>query len=184
MPSQKPVEHAHDSYLNLSDSKTFQWFYERNHLAIFRFIYGLRGRSIEDVEDLTTTVFLQAWKSRRRFRGNQDAALGWLLKIARNLVIDRYRRNKRNGIMLDIEKQIIPSRDRLPEDQVSINERIKILEGLLVKLPQQHKEMIVLRYILGWRVKDVAAQLEMSENHVSVTIRRILKRMHDGWPEI
>ncbi len=184
MSSKNPFQHTQDSQLNLSDSETFQWLFERHHLSVFRFIYGLQSGSIEDVEDLTTTTFLRAWKSRRRFRGNQAAALGWLLKIARNLVIDKYRRDKRHGILLDIDKQIVPTNQGLPEEQLFDNEKIQILEGLLAKLPDDHKEMIVLRYILDWRVKDIAFHLEMSENNVSVTLRRILKRIQDDWPEI
>jgi RNA polymerase sigma factor (sigma-70 family) len=58
------------------------------------------------------------------------------------------------------------------------------LEESLAKLSDTHKEMIVLRYILGWRVKEIADHLEMKENNVSVTIRRILKRLQEAWSEI
>ena len=105
-----------------------------------------------------------------------------LLKIARNLVIDTHRHNRRRGVQVDIEKQPIPSNERLPEEQVSLEERIQILKGILAKLPDEQKEIITLRYILGWRVKDIALHLEMSDNHVSVSIRRILKRLHNAWP--
>jgi RNA polymerase sigma factor (sigma-70 family) len=53
---------------------------------------------------------------------------------------------------------------------------------MLNKLPIQHKEILVLRYILGWRVKDIAAHLQMSENNVSATIRRKLKKLQNEWP--
>jgi RNA polymerase sigma-70 factor (ECF subfamily) len=157
--------------------------YQSHHLVVFRFIYGLNGGPIEDVEDLTTITFLRAWKSRRRFRGSQDAALGWLLRIARNLVIDTHRREKRRGMLVDIEKQPLSTDDPLPEERLSHDERIQVLQKSLAKLPEHHREMIVLRYLLGWRVKDIATHLEMSDNTVSATIRRILKRLQESWPE-
>jgi RNA polymerase sigma-70 factor (ECF subfamily) len=167
----------------LKEADAFQIVYENSHLIVFRYIYGLHGGPIEDVEDLTTATFLRAWKSRRRFRGNQDAALGWLLKIARNLVIDDYRRKKRRGIFLDIEKQIIPDPDITPEEKVAQNEQILTLWTILQRLPNQPREMVVLRYILGWRVKDIAKHLDMNENTVSVNIRRILNQLQTEWPK-
>ena len=169
--------------IELKEADAFQLVYRNSHLTVFRYIYGLHGGPIEDIEDLTTLTFLRAWKSRRRFRGSQDAALGWLLKIARNLVIDDYRRNKRSGKLLDIEKQIIPDPSITPEEIVSQHEQTLALWALLQRLPNQPREMIVLRYILGWRVKDIAEHLDMKENTVSVSIRRILKQLQTEWPE-
>ena len=43
--------------------------------------------------------------------------------------------------------------------------------------------MVVLRYLLGWRVKEIAHYLDIPENTVSVTVRRSLARLRAGWPE-
>jgi RNA polymerase sigma-70 factor (ECF subfamily) len=183
MSSQKPVHSVHPHHPALLNAEAFQRLYESHHLAVFRFIYGLHSGPIEDVEDLTTTTFLRAWKYRCNFQGDQNTALGWLLKIARNLVIDMHRQNRRRGPQLDIDNQAIPSSERLPEDQVSHGENIQMLQRLLARLPDHHREILVLRYFLDWRVKEIAGYLEMSENTVSVTIRRLLKRLQDAWPE-
>jgi DNA-directed RNA polymerase specialized sigma24 family protein len=37
--------------------------------------------------------------------------------------------------------------------------------------------MLVLRYFLSWRVKQIAAQMGMTENTVSVNLRRIVQRL-------
>ena len=78
----------------LQSVEAFDQLYQSTHLIIFRYIYGLHGGSQEDVEDLTANTFTRAWKARSRFNGDPSAAIGWLLKIARNLVIDDYRRRK------------------------------------------------------------------------------------------
>ena len=43
--------------------------------------------------------------------------------------------------------------------------------------------MLVLRYMLGWRVQQIAAYLETLDNTVSVTIRRMLERLRQQWPQ-
>ena len=180
--SPNTTKRATQEHISLRDAETFQQLYARNHLIIFRFIYGLYGGPTEDVEDLTAEVFMRAWRSRRRFSGSEQAALGWLLKIARNLVIDAHRRETTRGFSQDIERHIIPSDDLDPEEQTQIREQVKTLWSLLHKLPDQHREILVLRYILGWQVQDIGNHLEMKENTVSVYIRRAIKRLRQNWP--
>jgi len=175
-------ERAIPEDLNLRTAETFQHFYAQNYLAIYRFIYGLYGGPVEEIEDLTAETFVRAWKSRRRFHGSQQAALGWVFKIARNLVIDQHRRQRSRGFVQDIEVTIIPAGDPNPEEQTQVREQVQILWSLLPALPDQQREILVLRYMLGWRVHEIAEHLAMNENTVSVYIRRALKRLRQDWP--
>ncbi len=43
--------------------------------------------------------------------------------------------------------------------------------------------MLVLRYLLSWRVDQIAEYLEIPENTVSVTIHRTLERLQQHWPQ-
>jgi RNA polymerase sigma-70 factor (ECF subfamily) len=176
------TENATQEPISLRDAESFQRFYERWNLMVFRFIYGLHGGPTEDVEDLTAETFTRAWKSRRRFQGSEQAAKGWVLKIARNLVIDTHRRLKTRGFPQDIEQQIVASDHPNPEEQAQMREQIKVLWSLLHTLPDQQREILVLRYMLGWRVKDIGVHLEIKENTVSVYIRRAIKSLRADWP--
>jgi RNA polymerase sigma-70 factor (ECF subfamily) len=181
MPSERDREKSINTEVLLKNPGEFKVIYERYHLNVFRYIYGLHGGSIEDVEDLTAVTFIRAWKSRYRFIGRVESVLPWLLKIAKNLIIDQSRSKKNNPISLDIEQQFIRSNELTPEEFISQKEQFKKLWKLLSKISDNHREIIVLRYILGWRVKSIAEYLEMKENTVSVTIRRILKQIQDEW---
>jgi RNA polymerase sigma factor (sigma-70 family) len=55
---------------------------------------------------------------------------------------------------------------------------------MLGSLSEEIREMLVLRYMLGWQIKQVAEHLEMSENNVSVTIRRTLQRLQRDWNQL
>jgi RNA polymerase sigma-70 factor (ECF subfamily) len=168
--------------LKLNRAATFQQFYAQNYLAIFRFIYGLHGGPTQEVEDLTAETFAKAWKSRNRFSGNEKAAVGWIFKIARNLVIDSYRHHQKRGFHQDIDTLFIRVNSPGPEDQIQANEQVRILWSLLPKLTDQHREILVLRYILGWRVNKIGEHLGLKENTVSVYIRRALQQLRQSWP--
>ena len=177
-----PINHP------LQKTETFALLFEQHHLTVFRFIYGLSGGTLHNVEDLTAETFMRAWKARCRFEGDQRAALGWLLTIARNLVIDSARRNKirqDEQLIADLDEcqQLFPDpTSESAEGQVLRREQIGILFLQLTNLPSERREMLVLRYILGWSVKEVASHLGMLENTVSVYLHRAIEQLRRDWP--
>ncbi|HKY55924.1 MAG TPA: sigma-70 family RNA polymerase sigma factor, partial [Anaerolineales bacterium] len=98
--------------------------------------------------------------------------------------IDLSRRRKIRAMDDSISVELLVDSTLAPELDVITREQIRILWGLLGALPEDVREMIVLRYILGWQIKQVAAHLEVSENNVSVAIRRALQRLQRDWPQL
>ncbi|MDX1992555.1 MAG: sigma-70 family RNA polymerase sigma factor [bacterium] len=161
-------------------AEAFTRLYERTHLVVFRYIYALYGEPREDVEDLWLETYLKAWRSRDRFEGNESAALGWLLHIARNLVIDKHRTNQRHLASELTDTELVSSAaDNAPESQMIAAEQSQSLWKSLSRLPQQQQDILVLRYVLGWRVKAIADHLQVPENTISVTLRRALAKLAD-----
>lgn len=173
--------------LHLHDADNFAQLFEQTHLSVFRYIYGLHGGPRDEVEDLTAETFTRAWKARNRFMGDEKAALRWLLQIARNLVIDTSRRSKVRGFHQSLEEIganiQLSSQELNPEEIISIREQIQTLMLLLNNLSTDQREMLVLRYILGWQVNHIASHMDMAENTVSVYLRRTLSRLRNDWPE-
>jgi RNA polymerase sigma-70 factor (ECF subfamily) len=166
----------------LNTPASFSAFYERTHLSVFRYLYGLTGGPQEDVEDLTADAFMRAWRARRTFQGDADAALGWMMKIARRLIIDDYRRRKARPVTEGDVPIEFPAPNPQPEEVALTGEEQQVLWTLVRALPDEPREMLVLRYLLGWRVNQIAAYLEIPENTVSVTIHRSLERLRQQWP--
>jgi RNA polymerase sigma-70 factor, ECF subfamily len=166
----------------LHSAEAFARLYDRTHLIVFRYIYGLSGRAREDAEDLAAETFARAWKARQRFHGGDEAALGWLLQIARPLVIDHYRRQAVRGVPDSLDEAGAAADAASPEAEALLGEQIQILWKLLHTLPLEQKELLVLRYLLGWRVTQIAGYVGLNENTVSVTIRRALTRLSRNWP--
>ena len=165
--------------LAVQNTEAFSVLYEDTHLLIFRYIYGLHGGPQQAVEDLTAETYLRAWKSRHRFNGDEKAATGWLLKIARNLVIDTQRRWAVRRVFNTVVSVVTPS----PETEVMNREQHQEVWQALQALPIQQREILILRYMLDWQVKAIAAYMELKENTVSVKIRRALQYLRDHWSE-
>lgn len=164
----------------IASPASFRESYERHRLSVFRYIYALTGGSQEDAEDLTAEAFLRAWKSRHQFEGDAEKAIGWLLRIARSLVIDDYRRTARATRHLPTDPESEPT----PEQITIHDEQRRFLFALLTDLPDEQREMVILRYQLGWRVNEIAQHLGTSENNVSVSLHRTLAKLREKWTEM
>lgn len=169
---------------SLESPDAFTRLYEQTYLTVFRYVYGLTAGSRQEAEDLTSETYTRAWKQRHRFHGDEQAAIGWLLRIARNLAIDLSRRRRGQEVDETTNVELLLDPSLAPEIDVIAREQIVILWQLLGTLSSDVREMIVLRYMLGWQVRQIATYLDMNENNISVTIRRTLKNLQRDWPQI
>jgi RNA polymerase sigma-70 factor (ECF subfamily) len=169
---------------SIPNRDTFTRLYEKTYLIVFRYVYGLSGGPLQEVEDLTAETYERAWKTRGHFQGDERAALSWLLRIARNLAIDLSRRRKIRDIDESLQIELLVDPNALPEINIITREQIEFLWRLLDTLPEDIREMLVLRYMLGWQIKQVGEYLYMTENNVSVTIRRALKSLQRDWSQL
>jgi RNA polymerase sigma-70 factor (ECF subfamily) len=166
---------------SISSRSAFTELYESTRLPVFRYIYGLTGGPQAEVEDLVAETFLRAWKARRGFEGEPQAAVGWLIRIARRLVIDDYRRQ-----IVRMSRRLPPDdpcTDSLPEQNALEAEQRGKLIALLAGLPDEPRELLTLRYMLSWKVGRIASHLGLTEDNVSVSIHRLLAKLRQQWAE-
>jgi RNA polymerase sigma-70 factor (ECF subfamily) len=170
---------------SMLEARSFSLFYEHFHRAAFRYIFGMTGGPLQEVEDLTAETFFRAWKNRGQFTGSERAAQAWLLTIARNLVFDAHRQKKSHP-ETDFEEEWseIHSTHR-PDFEAVIEEqeRFMILWQIMQALPPDQREILVLRHMLGWQVKEIARLMNLDENNVSVNLHRTIKQIQHRWPK-
>lgn len=168
--------------LDLTRQDDFTQFFSQTHLHLYRYLYGLTGGLPEDVEDLVAETYSSAWSAGDKFNGDQQAALRWLFTIAKRKMIDSYRKRKTKEEIFSIESVDLPSFEFNPEEQTLFMERRKILWSLVQTLSVENQEILILRYLLEWKVGEIAIYLGKKETAVSMAIRRALKRLQDAWP--
>jgi len=165
----------------------FEELVRRHQQRIFALVAGILHRS-DDVEDIAQQVFLKAYLGIKRF--DQRAAFStWLYKIAVNECWDYLRKRKVRPLTYEAdlsEEQVsrldgIVSSSRPPEGPNTRAETREILERMLAVLPEQDRQLLVLKEIEGFSVQELAEILNLNVNTVKVRLFRARGRIMDAY---
>ncbi len=148
----------------------FEEIYLNYKEIVFRYHYSCTSNR-HIAEELTQETFLRAFKYFSSFRGTSSART-WILKIARNLYFDYYKKKPRE---VDISDYEIPDKS----DAISnINEKT-IINKVFSCLKEDEKAIIVFRDINGLTYKEIAEIMEYSEGQVKVGLFRARKKFRE-----
>lgn len=166
-------------YLNVSDSELIKSYLSGDELAleylvsrhqqrIFSYIM-VRIQDEDLANDIFQDTFVKVINTLKKGKYNEEGKfLQWTLRIAHNLVIDHFRRQKRMPTMsptddfnifnilkdgsLNVESSMI--KDQIEND----------LHKLIEQLPEEQKEVLKLRHFSGLSFKEIAEQTDVSIN--------------------
>ena len=162
-------------------SKEFGQAYERYSDELFRHV-ALRLKDRERALEITQECFVKAWQYMERGEEVRDMR-PFLYRILRNLIIDEYRKHKvasLEGMMTEESESV---EHLLPTDDTNtLESAIERFEGkralaILQELPDLYREVLLLRYVDGLTISEVAKQVGESENAISVRVHRGLKKL-------
>lgn len=148
----------------------YEWYKPR----IQRFLYYRLGDK-HAAEDLTTEVFLRMLQNLPDFKFQGIPFQGWLFQIARNLVVDDFRRQSvRNHEPLD---ETLEANEK-PLEEVALGRIVWTeLQAALQELPAAQLDVITLRFIAGQSIAAVAQALDRSESAVKSLQARGLRTL-------
>jgi RNA polymerase sigma-70 factor (ECF subfamily) len=154
-------------YIN-GDEKALSLLINKHEQRIFSYILSkIQNRDLAN--DVFQDTFVKIIKTFRQGKYNEEGKfLNWALRIAHNLVIDHFRRQKRIPTIspnddYDIFKII---KDGSEDAETGmIREQIeKDLHRLILQLPPEQLEVLRLRHFSGLSFKDIAEQTDVSIN--------------------
>ena len=126
-------------------------------------------KNFHDSEDIMQDVFLQAFTKLWTLR-DPTRVRPWLLKIARRMCIDYYRKRRSSYSLAEIDEPARPDYG---------NEHIMRVHTAISKLPEDYREAITLYYMDGRDCAGVANNLRISETAVRQRLVRARLMLHD-----
>lgn len=145
---------------------------------IYRFIYSKLGNE-DDAKEITQDTFMKAFRSLPQYKIQDASFKSYLGRIAINSVTDFWRKKGRTPQSVNIteyQESILDKREN-PEEHTLRLEGQEQIANLVESLPEEQRETVKLRVILGLSIRDVALQMNKTESAIKMLQQRALKNL-------
>lgn len=152
--------------------------FEEYNDALFRHAI-MRISNRERAIDLVHDTYTKVWSYVRE--GYEiESFRPFLYKVLNNLIIDEYRKRKESSLDAILEKEGVDEGVFEDLTESSVEQMAATIDGskafeLLEELPDQYKEVILLRFVDQLGPNEISELIEESQNVISVRIHRGLK---------
>lgn len=159
-------------YLNGNEA-AFEKLLRKNQGKVFGYIMKM-VRNEELANDIFQDTFVKVIRTLKGGKYNEEGKfLPWVMRIAHNLIIDHFRKDKKMPIAgrgngndedeFDIFN-ILKIEDANIEDNIIYAQILEDVKGLVEYLPQDQQEIIEMRIFMGMSFKDIAERCDVSIN--------------------
>ena len=148
----------------------------RHTRRIYNICYRFTGNRTE-AEDLSQDVFLRVYRTLGSYRSAHGGFATWATSVTRNLLIDHYRRTKRDRITdsLDDKMPVVENKEaagRRPDEQALLGELSKQVQSALTRLSPELREAVILRDLQQLEYAEIQTVLAGPEGTVKSRINR------------
>lgn len=173
--------------------RAFEVLLTRHRRGVYNFIYRFVG-SRDRAEDLMQETFLRVIKGAGSYQ-KQAKFTTWLYTIARNLCVDQSRRQKhRKAASLDQPigggeerdrslLDVVPGKDMRSDREVINRQLYSTIEQAVAALPDEQREVFLMREFLDMAFKDIADVVGVPENTVKSRMRYALEKLRQELAE-
>ncbi len=154
--------------------QAFDTLYVRHVDAVYKFLFR-RTHDRQTAEDLTSMTFLKALESIRSFNPRRGELLAWLYRIARNTLIDHYRRFGKEIVDLELIENL-PADDTVTK-QAEQSIDAKAIQTALAHLKPLQRDVVLLRIWEGLSYKEIADITGKTEGNCKLMFFRAMAQL-------
>ncbi|GAA0329682.1 RNA polymerase sigma factor SigX [Bacillus carboniphilus] len=159
----------------MEEDTELQRLYETYFDDVYHYLlYFTNSKS--EAEDLTQDTFIKVFKTYKKFQ-QKSTIKTWIFSIARHVAIDHYRKKKMLSLVPNLLSNLGKSRDGLPDEHIEKLGNWEILHHALLKVKPDFRNVIILRGLKEFSVKETADILNWKESKVKVDYHRALKEL-------
>jgi len=156
------------------DEASWRELVSRHARKVFGLAYRFTGR-VDEAEDLTQEVFIKVYQTLERYDAGVGSFGSWLMAVARNQSIDRYRRCRQEHQRRVEDPEAVdlaPSGDESALRSLEREERVRLVHRGLRALPSELREVLVLFDLQGVPYDEIAETLGIPLGTVKSRINR------------
>lgn len=165
------------------DAEAFQELYATYGPRVKAYMMRL-GSDPAHAEDLAQETLMMVWRKAGLYSVEKGSAVTWIYTIARNLRIDRLRREVAWQPLPEGESYQEPSSEPLPDEQVLANQHRERVRAALAELPEEQSEVVVLSYIDGLSHSEIAERLGVPLGTVKSRMRLAYQKVRSALEDL
>lgn len=142
-----------------------------------------QGADAATAEELAQETLLTVWRKAALYSGEKGSAGTWIFTIARNLRIDRLRKEVPWQELPEGHDEVASS-DALPDDEVAEGERRDRVKRAMSMLPQDQLEVVNLSYIDGLSHSEIALKLGLPLGTVKSRMRLAYQKIREALEDL
>jgi len=146
-------------------SKLFEWYAPRLKSMMLRL-----GADQMLADELVQEAMLAVWRKSHLFDPDKAAPSTWIFTIARNLRIDRFRKENRPELDPD-EPMLLPTSGKPADEIVEELDRHRLVYECLATLPSEQQEVVAMSFIEGLPHSEIAERLNLPLGTVKSRLR-------------
>jgi RNA polymerase sigma-70 factor (ECF subfamily) len=150
--------------------------FKQNILSLSNRIYPMVARIVgndADAKDAIQEIMIKLWDKRKQI-GNHPNLNALVFTTARNYCLDIVKK-KRPKLVWHENQPVLEGNTGL--EQFELQELTSVVEQILEKLPQQQKEIMLMRDVDGYEFDEIAAALQLKVEHIRVLLSRARKQV-------
>lgn len=183
----------------LNDNELVQQFISGDLNSLEILIHRHKGRVFSYIllivknqdlaEDIFQETFIKVIRSLKKGRYTENGKfVSWVLRIAHNLIIDHFRKEKLKGTISNdsLDVDIFNSKkfsEETIEDQMVYSQILSEVKELINELPEDQRQVIYMRHYLGLSFKEIADQTNVSINtalgrmrYALINLRKLIEK--------
>lgn len=141
-----------------------------------------QGADRGTAEELVQETFLTVWRKAEQFSAERGSATTWIFTIARNLRIDRLRREVPWQELGEGQNEQA-SDDPLPDEQLSSQQIQTRMKAVLATLPADQTEVVQLAYLEGLSHGEIAEKLKVPLGTVKSRMRLAYQKIKSSFQD-
>lgn len=158
-----------------SNPDSFAPLYDHYFPKIYNYIYH-RVQNTQLAEDLVSETFYKALSNIKKFHWQDRTFACWLYTIARNQVIDQFRKQK--PVLIDDSKgEMTEPEVNSPEEKVLRDITTEEIFEVIKTLSPDQQDALLLRFYEDLKIKEIALVLNKNEGAVKALLFRGLKSL-------
>jgi RNA polymerase sigma-70 factor (ECF subfamily) len=135
-----------------------------------------KGATAEQAEDLVQETMITVWSKAALYVSERGSVATWIFTIARNLRIDRLRREK-TSLFTDLEGYDAETDEEGADEAIGRHQEESFVAKALAQIPEEQRQLLLMSYMEDMPQSEIAAKLQIPLGTVKSRMRLAYTRM-------